>query len=24
LNYINTLATDTIDFARYRKLNWDW
>jgi len=23
LNYINALTTDTIDFARYRKLNWD-
>ena len=22
LNYIDTLASDTIDFARYRKLNW--
>jgi hypothetical protein len=24
LNYINTLASDTIDFARYRKINWNW
>lgn len=23
LNYINTLASDTIDFARYRKINWN-
>lgn len=23
LTYIDTLASDTIDFARYRKMNWD-
>lgn len=23
LNYIDTMANDVIDFARYRKMNWD-